>query len=124
MILNQIIPNSPAATTQFKIGDILIKIGNLRSAMIAALEMLFSFSPSEQNVTVIVERNDERLEFPMKTGIRTFENPNEPEARQRAARQAAIPGQAILDNKNSQSTSKSNTEEENTPETNSEDAPE
>lgn len=95
MHLDDIIPNSPAAATQFKKGDLLLKIGNFEINNDRSLREAVFFTPPDQNVAVVVERDGQKLEFPMKTGRRTIAEPERPEDRQQAARLAAIPGQAI-----------------------------
>lgn len=95
VVLDEVVNGSPAAAAEFKVGDILKRIGDFIIDDDRALREAVFYTPPEQNVGVVVERNGEIIEFPMKVGLREFNEPDLPEERQNAARQAAIPGQEI-----------------------------
>ncbi len=95
VVLDEIVPDSPAAATQLKIGDRIKSIGDFAINDDRALREAVFFTQPGLNVSVVVERENKTLEFPMKIGLRRVVESNLPEDRQNAARQAAIPGQEI-----------------------------
>lgn len=95
VLLEGVMPDSPASGIGLKAGDHIVKIGNYPIHDHQDLRDAVFFTPPEQNISIAVERDGKIIEVPMKAGRRLIPDPELPEDRRAAAQEAAIPGQQI-----------------------------
>lgn len=77
VIVDEVVPNSPASDTEIQPGDQIVQIGEFPINSDYDLRNASFFTPAEKHVGITIKRADKELQFSLKTGIRPIAPPSE-----------------------------------------------